>query len=198
MRVSASKWFFDQCMSISQGQLSDHRGSSGVQSFHLPFMCGVSKSKSMFQASLKNGLLLLVVPLGCYLAGSTRWRFEKNILLANRGWTALLWSSGLLCSCLRISVAEEQQNPVSLQFCKKHGETMNTVQWIQSIEESWLLQSNFFFLFAGTLAHMSCCRYSQRKMREGTMRGFCWTQIIVLPSWTWHLTQYLIPVQSIL
>lgn len=52
--------------------------------------------------------------------------------------------------------------------------------------------------FAGTLEHMSCYRYSQRKMREGAIHGFCWTLIIVLLFWTWHMIQHLIPVPNVL
>ena len=187
MRVSVSKWFFDQCFSVSQGQLSDRRGSSDVQRFHLPFMWGVSKSKSTFQAPLKNGLLPLLVSLGFYLGVALAEGLKKTsfwLIVAEHV------SSTSLYSCVRVLMAEEQQNPISLQFCKKQWEP--EAQWIQSTEESWLLQSNFFL--RSTLDHMSYCRYSQKKDEQGTIRCFCWTLIIVLPSWTWHLTQCLIPV----
>lgn len=40
-------------------------------------------------------------------------------------------------------MTEDQQTRVFLQFCKKQGQT--EAQLIKSIEESWVLQSNFFF-----------------------------------------------------
>lgn len=193
MGVSVSKCFFDQYISISQGQLSDHRGSSSVQRFHFPFMCGVSKTKSMFQASLKNGLLLLLVPLGCYPAGSTHWRFKKNpdIFLANHGWTCVVSFTILLCKDFDGRGAAEL---CILAILQKQGKT--EAQGIQSIEESWLLQSNFFLQ---VLLYLQICPVIDiHKDRQGTIRGFCWTLYIVLPSWTWHLTQYLIPVPNIL
>lgn len=52
-------------------------------------------------------------------------------------------SSASLCSCARILMTEDQQTRVFLQFCKKQGQT--EAQLIKSIEESWVLQSNFFF-----------------------------------------------------
>lgn len=153
----------------------------------------VSETKFKYQATFKNDMLLFLVPLGCCPTGSTCWRFENKISF----WitTAEYVHSASMCSSVRIWIGylypcssakhKERQRFGEYRYraLKKHGCCRSMVA------------AGFF---SGTLEHMFCYRYSQGKMREGTIPGFCWTLIIVLPFWTWHMIPHLIPVPSIL
>lgn len=101
-------------------------------------MCGVSKTKYMLQASLKNGLLILLVPLGCFPASALAEGWKKIFFLLIVSKRVF---GSIMCLCKEFN-HKGAAKPCILAILQKIGKGRD---WVTT--EHWIMVATEYLFF---------------------------------------------------